>query len=375
MLRNRWGTRELDSAYREFEKRRRDENAEYKPPTAMLTSDEYGALWNGLRVRIGIHTGLCDIRHDRVTGGIDYYGEVSNMAARTEAIGNGGQVLLTEWAWWSLSQRERASLQCVSLGPQRLRGVPYSVEIYQLNSVPGRQYAGLRTELDVLLPDDDKGDTTSNDASALLSSAGTVAGPAAAMAAVLTNCFSPFSVVQRVKGLQPLLQKWNIAIPQRSSRITDEDYCQGMINRLAIKMSSVAQMRQRLANANADVDVSAQPRTSGRFASDASSSGMVASTVVPKRVSALTADGTKLNPLNPHSHPRSQQQLQHVRWMHNDGDGDSAAFEADDIADRPSRCGSGNSQGGALRTRSIASDSVVSIHIQMPLTLLEKTGG
>ncbi|CCW71393.1 unnamed protein product [Phytomonas sp. Hart1] len=365
MLRNLWGTDELDVAYRDFEMRRRDESIEYKPPTAMLTRDEYGALWNGLRIRIGIHTGLSDIRHDIVTGGIDYYGETSNMAARTEAIGNGGQILLTEWAWWSLSHSERASFQCESLGPQKLRGVPCSVEVYQLNSVPGRRYAELRTELDVLLPDDDRGDMTSNDASALLSSAGTIAGPATAMAAVLTNCFSPFSVVQRVKGLQPLLQKWGIAIPQRNSRITDEDYCQALINRLAIKMSSVALMRQRLAHV--DVDAKAQPHTTVRCDRGARSSGTIVS-------STLTADDTKSNPLNPlnvHDHPQFEQRLQCMAWTSNDGD--DVVPKANTIAYDPLRCDSDGAKGGSSGIRRLSSDSVVSINISMPLTFKRKT--
>ncbi|CCW69686.1 unnamed protein product [Phytomonas sp. Hart1] len=247
LFRHDWGTYEVDYVYREFEMRCQEENSDYKAPTAMLPHSEYRALWNGLRVRVGIHTGLPDIRYDEVTKGFDYYGDTSNIAARTEAIGNGGQVLLTEWTWWSLSHTERASLRCTELGPQRLRGLEHPVDVYQLDGLPGRRYAELRTEIDVELPSaDDRSEGPLNASSTiLLSITESAHSAAAAVAAVLTNCFSAFSAAERVKGVQPLLQRWNIPIPQMTRGMTEEDHCRDLINRLAVRMSMLAQLRPR----------------------------------------------------------------------------------------------------------------------------------
>ncbi|RNE99337.1 receptor-type adenylate cyclase [Trypanosoma rangeli] len=93
-LRHAWGTSVLDDAYRKFEESRAEEGAEaegHVPPTARLDAAVYRQHWNGLRVRVGVHTGLCDIRRDEVTERYDYYGGAVNMAARTESMGGGGQ--------------------------------------------------------------------------------------------------------------------------------------------------------------------------------------------------------------------------------------------------------------------------------------------
>lgn len=47
--------------------------------------DDLHPLFNGLRVRIGMHTGTPDVVFDEVTKGYDYYGPPVNIAARVEA--------------------------------------------------------------------------------------------------------------------------------------------------------------------------------------------------------------------------------------------------------------------------------------------------
>ncbi|RNF09287.1 adenylate cyclase, partial [Trypanosoma conorhini] len=69
-LQHDWETGALDEAYHKFEEGRAEEDAEeYVPPTARLDAAVYRQYWNGLRVRVGVHTGLCDIRRDEVTKG------------------------------------------------------------------------------------------------------------------------------------------------------------------------------------------------------------------------------------------------------------------------------------------------------------------
>ncbi|CAG9572239.1 receptor-type adenylate cyclase b [Leishmania major strain Friedlin] len=253
LLKHDWGTEALDSAYREFELARVDTLDDYVPPTARLSEEEYAALWRGLRVRVGIHTGLTDIRYDEVTKGYDYYGDTPNMAARTEAVANGGQVVATEATWWALSNDERAGTAHTAMGPQGLRGVPFAVEMFQLNAVPGRRHAALRTEIEAMLPEGTATETASSAAGALLSSAGTINGPAAGIAFVLTSCFAPYPAAQRVRELQPLLSKWGVGAPPRSRLVSEEDYCQGLMNRLAVRIATVSQARQRMGSNEAGV--------------------------------------------------------------------------------------------------------------------------
>nr|CAJ2470475.1 unnamed protein product [Leishmania braziliensis] len=253
LLGHDWGTVSIDAAYREFELARADADDDYVPPTARLSEEEYAAVWCGLRVRVGVHTGLCDIRYDEVTKGYDYYGDAPNMAARTEAVANGGQVVATETAWWALSNEERAGAAHTAMGRQGLRGVPFAVEMFQMDAVPGRRHAALRTEIEAILPDETGTETASSAAGALLSSVGTMSGPAAGIALVLTSCFAPYPVAQRVRELQPLLSKWGVGAPPRSRAVSEEDYCQGLMNRLALRIATVSQARQRMGNGGAVV--------------------------------------------------------------------------------------------------------------------------
>ncbi|KAK7199232.1 receptor-type adenylate cyclase [Novymonas esmeraldas] len=255
LLSHDWDTAEIDAAYREFELARVDSVDGYVPTTARLSPEVYEGLWRGLRVRMGLHTGLSDIRYDEVTKGYDYYGDTSNMAARTEAVANGGQIVATETTWWALSDPERDAVSHTVMGPQGLRGVPYAVGMYQLNPVPGRTHAALRTEIEAILPDDGAGDTASSAAEALLSSAEGMAGAATDVAYVLTSCFAPYPPAQRMRELQPLLNKWNVGAPARVPQVSEEDYCQGLINRLAVRIATVTQARRRMVNAEGAANV------------------------------------------------------------------------------------------------------------------------
>ncbi|CAJ1987800.1 RAC-B2 / receptor-adenylate cyclase [Leishmania donovani] len=289
LLKHDWGTEALDRAYREFELARVDTLDDYEPPTARLSEEEYAALWCGLRVRVGIHTGLTDIRYDEVTRGYDYYGDTSNMAARTEAVANGGQVVATEAAWWALSNDERAGIAHTAMGPQGLRGVPFAVEMFQLNAVPGRRHAALRTEIEAILPDDTATDTASSAAGALLSSVGTINGPAAGIAFVLASCFAPYPVAQRVRELQPLLSKWGVGAPPRSRLVSEEDYCQGLMNRLAIRIATVSQARCPVGNNGAAVDLDVQHAGTAEVMNPLLGEGSFISDGARARHSGLTA--------------------------------------------------------------------------------------
>lgn len=92
------------------------------------------SVWPGpaLRVRMGLHVGTAEER------GGDYFGPDVNTAARVEAAGHGGQVLITE------AVRSTASLaasELTDLGVHRLRDVPASLRLFQLGH---ERFAALR---------------------------------------------------------------------------------------------------------------------------------------------------------------------------------------------------------------------------------------
>ncbi|KAH9600962.1 Leucine-binding protein domain [Trypanosoma melophagium] len=234
-LHHDWGTGAIDDAYHEFEEGKAAEDDEYVPPTARLDAAVYRQYWNGLRVRAGMHTGLADIRHDEVTKGYDYYGSTSNTAARTESVANGGQVLLTRAAYMALSTAEREQVDVTALGPVALRGVPKPVEMYQLDAVPGRTFAALRLDREFIDFDESGSESQSVSSS---SKNETTSSTQNALVLLLTDLFAPFPLQQRLKVLQTIAQRWNIAVNSSKSK-SPSDACQETLARLAIKLNRV----------------------------------------------------------------------------------------------------------------------------------------
>ncbi|RNE96290.1 receptor-type adenylate cyclase, partial [Trypanosoma rangeli] len=102
-LQHAWGTSVPEDACRKFEEGRAEEETEgYVPLTARLEAAVCRQRCDGLRVRVGVGTGLCDIRRGEVTGRYDYYGGAANMALST-----------AEWE----------EVEATALGAVALRGV------------------------------------------------------------------------------------------------------------------------------------------------------------------------------------------------------------------------------------------------------------
>lgn len=82
------------------------------------------ADWPGpeLKVRMGLHVGEADERNG------DYFGSTVSTAARVEAAGHGGQILMTE------PVRAMAGVDTVDLGLHRLRDVEVPLELFQLGA-------------------------------------------------------------------------------------------------------------------------------------------------------------------------------------------------------------------------------------------------
>ncbi|EKF33318.1 receptor-type adenylate cyclase, putative [Trypanosoma cruzi marinkellei] len=160
------------------------------------------------------------------------------MAARTESVGNGGQVLLTRAAYMALSAAEREQVEVTALGGVALRGVPVPVEMYQLDAVPGRTFAALR--LDREMPDLDEGsDLASGDGSMSTDRSGT----SCYVASVLAVVFDTFSAPQRLEALLPLCQRWSVPVPSGGGEGHEQDACRVAMERLAAKVCGVIKKR------------------------------------------------------------------------------------------------------------------------------------
>ena len=140
-----WGTHEIDNAYREFE-REKSLVSGILPRTADLPAEVYSKMWNGIRVRIGIHTGIAEIKFDEITKGFDYYGPVSNIAARVEGSGHGGQIIITKSTLDSLGNYSDGEFTVKMIGAIVLRGVPHPVELHEVNTCTGFFFLAVRDE-------------------------------------------------------------------------------------------------------------------------------------------------------------------------------------------------------------------------------------
>ena len=135
-------------------------------------------LWRGLRVRIGMHAGLADVKFDETTKGYDYYGNTVNVASRIEDSAHGGQILasrevlelaglhalpedasatghtltrgqMTPMILAARSGSDVTPLSVTDCGRHEVRGVPEPVSIFELASpeLCGRQFPPIRVEL------------------------------------------------------------------------------------------------------------------------------------------------------------------------------------------------------------------------------------
>eukprot|EP01062_Namystynia_karyoxenos_P034139 TRINITY_DN2503_c1_g5_i1.p1 TRINITY_DN2503_c1_g5~~TRINITY_DN2503_c1_g5_i1.p1 ORF type:complete len:876 (+),score=208.89 TRINITY_DN2503_c1_g5_i1:81-2708(+) len=92
-------------------------------------------VWNGLRVRIGMHCGMARVEHNPVTGRCDYLGPPVNVAARVEAVlRHGGLCGVTDAIMAALGEDGRASLsaEVIPMGEMVLKGVKDPVAVHVL---------------------------------------------------------------------------------------------------------------------------------------------------------------------------------------------------------------------------------------------------
>lgn len=125
-----WGTLAIDLAYQEHV------NAFERASTrsSVVSRHNKEPLFRGLRVRVGVHYGSGDVKFDEVALAYDYYGGVVNAASRVEAVGHGGQTIVSRAVMDALPSgfMDANALVSVPLGHHELRGLDELFELFQV---------------------------------------------------------------------------------------------------------------------------------------------------------------------------------------------------------------------------------------------------
>jgi len=94
-------------------------------------------IWNGIRIRMGIHVGNPSCRRNPMTRRMDYYGAVVNRASRVADSAHGGQIVCTEEVHQALVEAQNKSdfkkdVSIVELGEFPYKGIADLVKVYQI---------------------------------------------------------------------------------------------------------------------------------------------------------------------------------------------------------------------------------------------------
>ena len=124
-----WGTQLFDVIYRDAALEAWQETNKGEAP--LMNNNDDTSLWNGIRVRCGLHYGICDIKYDPIVKGYDYYGPPINTAARIESVCHGGQIGMSDEMRLAVFGPVGSAATWQDLGEVALRGVPKPVQMYQ----------------------------------------------------------------------------------------------------------------------------------------------------------------------------------------------------------------------------------------------------
>ena len=91
-----------------------------------MGEEEWTALGGPLRVRMGIHTGVAELRDG------DYFGSTVNRAARLMSIAHGGQILMSQAAEVLVRDELDDGILLVDLGEHRLRDLSRAERVFQV---------------------------------------------------------------------------------------------------------------------------------------------------------------------------------------------------------------------------------------------------
>eukprot|EP00727_Mastigamoeba_balamuthi_P014493 m51a1_g9669 putative adenylate cyclase (1101) ;mRNA; f:1239094-1243224 len=89
-------------------------------------------LFNGLRLRMGVHYGPAACKFDRTIGRFDYFGTTVNTAARITSIASGGQILLSSCTWEMAEHSLDYMVHQTDLGEKHLKGLQSPISVVQV---------------------------------------------------------------------------------------------------------------------------------------------------------------------------------------------------------------------------------------------------
>eukprot|EP01104_Vermistella_antarctica_P016848 TRINITY_DN5846_c0_g1_i1.p1 TRINITY_DN5846_c0_g1~~TRINITY_DN5846_c0_g1_i1.p1 ORF type:complete len:1137 (+),score=298.65 TRINITY_DN5846_c0_g1_i1:198-3413(+) len=121
-------------------------------PDSRVEKDRYGVpYFNGLRVRMGVHTGTPSCEPDPITGRMDYFGPMVNRAARVGGMGFGGQIILSGSTYAEVKERSSELLvpaDLTELGQFRMKGLDSDELLVQIQakSLSARTFASVSKE-------------------------------------------------------------------------------------------------------------------------------------------------------------------------------------------------------------------------------------
>eukprot|EP01116_Phalansterium_solitarium_P025355 TRINITY_DN9659_c0_g1_i1.p1 TRINITY_DN9659_c0_g1~~TRINITY_DN9659_c0_g1_i1.p1 ORF type:complete len:1018 (+),score=399.92 TRINITY_DN9659_c0_g1_i1:203-3256(+) len=116
-------------------------------PNAAEVVDETGnVIFNGLRLRMGVHLGRPECKVDSTIGRADYFGSMVNRCARICAAAVGGQTLLSRKVWDACRSQVK-DVVAEELGAHFLKGLNSPEELTSVlpASLSARKFAPLKT--------------------------------------------------------------------------------------------------------------------------------------------------------------------------------------------------------------------------------------
>ncbi|SCU69651.1 uncharacterized protein TEOVI_000121700 [Trypanosoma equiperdum] len=150
----------------------------------------------------------------------------------------------------SFSAEEREQIDVTALGDVALRGVNDHVEMYQLNAVPGRNFAALRLDREFFDEDEDGTTTSTSDHS---SSRAELSESAQSILNSLQSVFRTFKAAQRGNLLASLCERWRVPLPREAAFEWDDAYCEEVVRRIAVKVGRVADRSAQSGSSEASV--------------------------------------------------------------------------------------------------------------------------
>eukprot|EP00127_Corallochytrium_limacisporum_P007274 Clim_evm15s246 gene=Clim_evmTU15s246 len=103
------------------------------PSARIEVNDEGVEIFRGLRVRMGIHTGVpSNAEKNPVSGRMDYFGPCVNKSARVQGVARGGQIFISKETKEELDAENLQEAQFIEAGEYDLKGIDGKTFVYEM---------------------------------------------------------------------------------------------------------------------------------------------------------------------------------------------------------------------------------------------------